>query len=186
MLEQEKSKDKSKPTLLELGNIGSRFFGFNIYYNDDVDDVPISIRELIPTISPVRLDLMATTKTTKSADPNSTPLSANFAKNVMIRHTQGCTTTSPTFKLNPGEQVSVTGPSSGTIYQTTASGQIRAIAILHYKTENGQAANVTKPFVFTRSTNVIHFKKLLPVMIYQKCQTAVGRNIVEIVGVFKL
>lgn len=30
MLEQEKSKDESKPTLLELGNIGSRFFGFNI------------------------------------------------------------------------------------------------------------------------------------------------------------
>ncbi len=69
MLEQEKSKDKSKPTLLELGNIGYRFFGFNIYYNDDVDDVPISIRELIPTISSVRLDLMATTKKTKSADP---------------------------------------------------------------------------------------------------------------------
>ena len=76
MLEQEKSKAESKPTLLELGNIGSRFFGFNIYYNDDVDDVPISIRELIPTISPVRLDLMATTKKTESADPNSTYLKA--------------------------------------------------------------------------------------------------------------
>ena len=74
MLEQEKSKDKSKPTLLELGNIGSTSFGFNIYYNNDVDDVPISIRELIPTISPVRLDLMATTTKTKSADPNSTYL----------------------------------------------------------------------------------------------------------------
>ena len=72
MLEQEKSKDKSKPTLLELGNIGSRFFAFSIYYNEDVDDVPISIRELIPTISPVRLDLMATTKKTKPADPSST------------------------------------------------------------------------------------------------------------------
>jgi hypothetical protein len=76
MLEQEKSKDKSKPTLLELGNIGSRFFAFSIYYNEDVDDVPISIRELIPTISPVRLDLMATTKKTKLADPNSTYLKA--------------------------------------------------------------------------------------------------------------
>jgi hypothetical protein len=76
MLEQEKSKDKSKPTLLQLGNIGSRFFGFNIYYNDDVDDVPIGIRELIPTISPVRLDLMATTEKTKSTDPNSTYLKA--------------------------------------------------------------------------------------------------------------
>ena len=85
MLEQEKSKDKSKATLLQLGNIGSRFFGFNIYYNDDVDDVPISIRELIPTISPVRLDLMATTATkTKSADPNSTYLKA-FKFMMMVR-----------------------------------------------------------------------------------------------------
>ena len=75
MLEQEKSKGKSKPTLLELGNIGSRFFGFNIYYNEDIDDVPIGIRELIPTISPVRLDLMASTKTTKS-DPNGSYLKA--------------------------------------------------------------------------------------------------------------
>jgi hypothetical protein len=36
-----------------------------------VDDVPISIRELIPTISPVLLDLMVTKKT-ELADPNST------------------------------------------------------------------------------------------------------------------
>jgi hypothetical protein len=76
MLKQEKSKDNSKPTLLELGNIGSRFFAFSIYYNEDVDDVPISIRELIPTISPVRLDIMATTKKTKPADRNSTYLKA--------------------------------------------------------------------------------------------------------------
>jgi hypothetical protein len=73
MLEQEKSKDNSKPTLLQLGNIGSRSFGFNIYYNDDLDDVPISIRQLIPTISPVRLDLMVKTE---SAEPNSTYLKA--------------------------------------------------------------------------------------------------------------
>jgi hypothetical protein len=71
MLEQEKSKDKSKPSLLQLGNIGFRLFGFNIYYNDDVDDVPISIRELIPTILPARLDLMATIKKTKSDSPSS-------------------------------------------------------------------------------------------------------------------
>jgi hypothetical protein len=81
MLHQEKSKDKSKPTVLELGNIGSRFFAFNIYYNDDVDDVPISVRELIPTISPIRLDLMATIKATKTgrfstSDPNCTYLKA--------------------------------------------------------------------------------------------------------------
>jgi hypothetical protein len=41
-----------------------------------VEDVPINIRELIPTISPVHLDLMATTKKTKPADPNSTYLKA--------------------------------------------------------------------------------------------------------------
>jgi hypothetical protein len=69
MQEQEESKDNYKPTLLQLGKIGSRSFGFNIYYNDDVDDVPINIRQLIPTISPVRLDLMV--KRTESAEPNS-------------------------------------------------------------------------------------------------------------------
>jgi hypothetical protein len=80
MLEQEKSKNKSKPTLLELGNIGSRFFAFSIYYNDDMDDVPISVRELIPTISPIRLDLMAKTGATptqsSTTDVNSTYLKA--------------------------------------------------------------------------------------------------------------
>jgi hypothetical protein len=75
MLEQKKSKDKSRPTTLQLGKIGSRFLDFNIYYNEDIDDVPIGIRELIPTISLVRLDLMASTKTTKSYT-NSTHLKA--------------------------------------------------------------------------------------------------------------
>ncbi|MGC2572883.1 MAG: hypothetical protein WA364_15335 [Candidatus Nitrosopolaris sp.] len=74
MQDQEKSKDNYNPTLLQLGNIGSRSFGFNIYYNDDVDDVTISIRQLIPTISPVRLDLMV--KRTESAEPNSSYLKA--------------------------------------------------------------------------------------------------------------
>ena len=74
MQEQEESKDNYKPTLLQVGNIGSRSFGFNIYYNDDVDDVPINIRQLIPTISPVRLDLMV--KRTESAEPNSSYLKA--------------------------------------------------------------------------------------------------------------
>jgi hypothetical protein len=76
MLEQEKSKAKSKPILLEIGNIGSRFFAFNIYYNDNVEDVPINIRELIPIISPIRLDIMAATKKIKLADPNSNYLKA--------------------------------------------------------------------------------------------------------------
>lgn len=73
MIDQEKTKDISKLTTLQLGKIGSRIFGFNIYYNEDIDDVPIGIIELIPTISPVRLDVMTSTKTTK-LDPNSTYL----------------------------------------------------------------------------------------------------------------
>ncbi len=61
ILEQEKSKDNSTPKELDIGNIGTRSFAFSIYYNDDLDDIPIRIRELIPTISPVRLDLMSIT-----------------------------------------------------------------------------------------------------------------------------
>ena len=80
------------------------------------------------------------------------PLSAFFKSfNVVIRHTQGCTATSPPFKLKSGGQVSVAGPSSGTIYQAVKAGQTPATATLYYQTENGQPANVTKPFVFTIS-----------------------------------
>src|SRR5215469_15790022 len=80
------------------------------------------------------------------------PLSAFFKSfNVVIRHTQGCTATSPPFKLKSGEQVSVAGPSSGTIYQAVKAGQTPATATLYYQTENGQPANVTKPFVFSIS-----------------------------------
>lgn len=79
------------------------------------------------------------------------PLSAQFIRNVVIRYTQGCTATSPPFELNPREEVSVAGPSSDTIYQALAAGQTTAKATFHYQTENGQAANITKPFVFTVS-----------------------------------
>ena len=77
------------------------------------------------------------------------PLSAKFLKNVVIRYTQGCTAASPPFKLKSGEQVTISGPSSGTVYQAFATGQTAANVTLHYQTENGQAANFTKPFVFT-------------------------------------
>ena len=46
-----------------------------------------------------------------------------------------------------GDQVTIAGPSSGTIYQAFAAGQTTASATLHYQTANSQAANVTKPFV---------------------------------------
>jgi hypothetical protein len=78
------------------------------------------------------------------------PLTAFFmSNNVVIRHTQGCTATSPPFELNPGQEVTVAGPVSGTIYQAIKAGKIPATATVYYLTENGQPGNVTKPFVFT-------------------------------------
>ena len=78
------------------------------------------------------------------------PLSAFFkSNNVVIRHTQGCTATSPPFELNPGQEVTVAGPVSGTIYQAIKAGKTPATATVYYVTENGQPRNVTKPFVFT-------------------------------------
>jgi hypothetical protein len=58
---QENDKDQSKPTIIELGNIGGRFFALNIYYSRDEmgDDIPMSIREVLPSQSPVRIDIMA-------------------------------------------------------------------------------------------------------------------------------
>src|SRR5689334_8704035 len=77
------------------------------------------------------------------------PLSPKFLKNVVIRYTQGYTSSSPPFQLKSGDQVTIAGPSSGTIYQAFAAGQTSASATLHYQTANSQIANVTKPFVFT-------------------------------------
>ena len=77
------------------------------------------------------------------------PLTAFFMQNVVIRHTQGCTATSPPFELNPGQEVTVAGPVSGTIYQAIKAGKTPATATVYYQTENGQFDNVTKPFVFT-------------------------------------
>jgi hypothetical protein len=59
---QENAKERSKPTIIELGNIGGRFFALNIYYSRDEvgDDIPMSIRELLPSQSPVNIDVMAT------------------------------------------------------------------------------------------------------------------------------
>src|SRR4029453_3269819 len=72
-----------------------------------------------------------------------------ISNNVVIRHTQGCTATSPPLELNPGLEVTVAGPASGTIYQAIKAGKIPATATVYYLSENGQPGNVTKPFVFT-------------------------------------
>ncbi|MDQ3839084.1 MAG: hypothetical protein M3297_07435 [Thermoproteota archaeon] len=69
MSAQENTKEQSKPTIIELGNIGVRFFALNIYFSRDEmgDDIPFSIRELLPAQSPVRIDIMAT-NSSKSTD----------------------------------------------------------------------------------------------------------------------
>ncbi len=68
---------------------------------------------------------------------------------LLIRYRQGCTTSSLPFQLKSGDQVTIAGPSSGTIYQAFASGQTTASATLHYQTADGHSASVTKPFEFT-------------------------------------
>jgi hypothetical protein len=62
ILAQENAKEQSRPTVIELGNLGTRFFALNIYYIDDEvgDDIPMSVRQLVPSTSPVRIDVMAT------------------------------------------------------------------------------------------------------------------------------
>jgi hypothetical protein len=74
---QELAKENSKPTVIELGKIGSRFFALNIYYNTDEnrEDVPGSIQQLLPSISPVKVDVLATTTAHQVPDdPNVTYL----------------------------------------------------------------------------------------------------------------
>ena len=62
------------------------------------------------------------TMITFSAGVCDSPLSAKFLNNVVIRYTQGCTTSSPPFQLKSGDQATIAGPSSGTIYQAFAPG----------------------------------------------------------------
>jgi hypothetical protein len=55
----------------------------------------------------------------------------------------------PPIRIKPGEEVTVAGPVSGTIYQAIKTGKTPATAAVYYLTENGNPGNVTKPFVFT-------------------------------------
>ena len=59
--DQEGKKANLEPKIIELGNIGSRLFSLSLYYNGDSenDDIPLSITQLLPTISPVRIDIMS-------------------------------------------------------------------------------------------------------------------------------
>ena len=62
MKEQENQKAISEPKVIELGNIGYRSFGLSLYYMEDSenDDIPLSVTQLLPTISPVRIYIMTT------------------------------------------------------------------------------------------------------------------------------
>jgi hypothetical protein len=59
--DQEGKKSNLEPKIIELGSIGSRLFSLSLYYNGDSenDDIPLSITQLLPTISPVRIDIMS-------------------------------------------------------------------------------------------------------------------------------
>jgi hypothetical protein len=66
----EDKKLKLEPKVIELGNIGSRCFSLSLYYSVDSenDDIPLLITHLLPTISPVRIDIMA--KLQQQQQPN--------------------------------------------------------------------------------------------------------------------
>ncbi len=69
--EQEEKKEEFAPKTIELGNIDSRPFTLNLYYNKqslDDNDVPLTVKQLLPTISPVRMDIMVGLKNT-DGDP---------------------------------------------------------------------------------------------------------------------
>jgi acetate kinase len=57
----EQKKVKSEQKIIEIGNIGNRVFALSIYYSSESEtgDIPLSITQLIPTISPVRIDIMS-------------------------------------------------------------------------------------------------------------------------------
>jgi hypothetical protein len=58
---QQELKEEYKPAVIELGKIGKSNFSLSIHYRSDEmeDDIPISIRELLPTRSPILMDILA-------------------------------------------------------------------------------------------------------------------------------
>jgi hypothetical protein len=72
--EQENNKVKLEPKIIELGNIGSRSCGLSLYYIDDVenDDISLSVTQLLPTISPVRIDIRVRLQLQQQQESNGT------------------------------------------------------------------------------------------------------------------
>ena len=62
-------------TAIEIGKIDSRTYTLNLYKSNDSenDDIPFEVTQLLPTISRVRMDIMATLHQ-KSSDDNLTYL----------------------------------------------------------------------------------------------------------------
>ena len=77
----ENKKEKLDPKIIELGNISSRSFSLHLYYSweSENDDVPISITQLLPTVSPVRVDIM-TKLQQQQQQPQSNDVNPSYLK----------------------------------------------------------------------------------------------------------
>ena len=73
--EKENKNTDFEATAVEIGKIDSRTYTLNLYKSNDSenDDIPFEVTELLPTISRVRMDIMATLSK-KSSDGNFTYL----------------------------------------------------------------------------------------------------------------
>jgi len=76
----EQKKVKSELKIIEIGNIGTRVFSLSIYYSSETEtgDIPLSITQLIPTISPVRIDIMS--KLQQQQQQQSNNMNATYLK----------------------------------------------------------------------------------------------------------
>jgi glycyl-tRNA synthetase (class II) len=78
----ENKKEKLNPKIIELGNISSRSFSLHLYYSweSENDDVPISITQLLPTVSPVRVDIMTKLQQQQQQQPKSNDVNPSYLK----------------------------------------------------------------------------------------------------------
>lgn len=73
--DKENKNTDFEATAIEIGKIDSRTYTLNLYKSNDSenDDIPFEVTQLLPTISRVRMDIMATLHQ-KSSDDNLTYL----------------------------------------------------------------------------------------------------------------
>src|SRR6478736_862017 len=78
----EQKKIKSEQKIIEIGNIGNRVFALSIYYSSETEtgDIPLSITQLIPTISPVRIDIMSKLQQQQQQQQQSNNMNATYLK----------------------------------------------------------------------------------------------------------